>query len=103
MNYSYQKHDTVFTSDEQCLGHVVRLYNRPIADVNPAQKLFAHYLLVSNLEIGDSFYIPTDYVTGRDDKEKQIALSLSMKEVAHETLTREPEFVAIGQAEKVNL
>lgn len=99
MDVPVQQHDAVYTADGEHLGNVVRVYTRPDdQEVNPKLKLFKHYMLLANEDFGDDFYVPTFYIAQRDDKAKRIDLTLKFKQVQQETLSRRPQFIALGQA-----
>jgi len=89
--------DTVITADNYKLGQAVKLFHRH-TDIDPEEELFAHYLMVANLEIGDEFYVPTDYLAAHDDAHGSHTLTLTLAEVKREQLTHLPRFIAFGQA-----
>lgn len=89
--------DQVFTSDEQYLGSARILYHRPENEVNPQLLLYASYLEVENLKYGDNYFVPTDFITQRD-AQSRLHLSATMRQVQERTWTRQPHFVAHGQA-----
>ena len=85
----------VYTADDALLGQAICLYRQPdTAQINPDLKLYATYLQVANTALGDSFFIPTDFVVKAESS--LVQLSLTMKEIEHETFSRRPMFVAMG-------
>jgi hypothetical protein len=100
MNINIHKGAEVFTADGFRLGQAVAVFQR-LEDVNPALKLFEYYLKVTNLEMWDEFFIPLEYI----DKagEFDVTLSIDMKKVQEETLSRMPKFIANHQAKKIEL
>lgn len=92
--------DNVYTADDVELGVAVALFHRT-KDVNPDLKLYATYLEVSNHDLGDAFFIPTDFISTAENG--TVKLSISMKKIQHETMTRKPDFIAFGQAQKEKL
>jgi hypothetical protein len=99
MEVPVQPHDMVYTADGHHLGNLVRVYSRPAdQEVNPKLKLFKDYMQLADETLGEAFYVPTFYIAQRDDKTKRVALTLTFKEVQHETMSRRPQFIALGQA-----
>lgn len=99
MDVPVQPHDMVYTADGEHLGNVVRVYTRTNdEEVNPKLKLFKHYMFLANESFGDDYYIPTFYIAQRDAKAKRINLTLTYKQVGKETLSRTPQFIAMGEA-----
>jgi hypothetical protein len=92
--------DEVWTSDEVKLGVARRVFFRPEDQVNPADLLYAVYLKVEDFELGEDFFIPTDFVGARDEAGR-VLLETKMKEVMQRTWSRAPEFVAtrLGRSE----
>jgi hypothetical protein len=85
----------VYTADDTLLGQAICLYHQPDPEeINPALKLYATYLQVASIALGDSFFIPTDFVTTAAPA--QVQLDLTMREIQHETLSRRPGFIASG-------
>lgn len=104
MEHSIKRLDTIYTADEQELGQALRIYVNPDPnDVDPKLKLFGKYLEVSNAHLGDTFYVPTDYIREAGEGDGRVLLTLNMKQVQNELLTREPQFIALGRAEKHEL
>lgn len=93
--FGLRKSDEVWTEDGQKLGHPHRLYHR-ISSIDPALGYYASYLRVMSYDMGDDFYVPTDFIAGRADG--QVRLSVSMKRVLQETWDRLPDFIPQGQA-----
>lgn len=99
MELSINHLDPVFTADDTELGVAVALFHRlNEAEINPQLKLYASYLEVSNENLGDVFYIPTEFIDHTEGN--QVRLSIPMKTVQHETMTRKPDFIAFGKAQK---
>ncbi len=99
MDVPVQPHDMVYTADGKHLGNVVRVYSQTDdSEVNPKLKLFKYYMFLANESFGDDYYVPTFYIAQRDDKAKRIELTLTFKQVGKETLSRTPQFIAMGQA-----
>lgn len=97
-----KKHDQVYTRDRQQLGAAQRLYHRT-RDVRPGWKHYATYILVQSFAQGDDFYVPTDFVGGRDPQAGHIVLTVTEKDVETKTWTRLPEFVLHGEASSEEL
>lgn len=92
------KDDTVITQDGVELGTARVLYHRDPATVNPDLLWYASYLEVENLDYGDNYFVPTEYIVGHDAGTKRLTLSVSFHKVLDLTWTRQPDFVAHGQA-----
>lgn len=92
--------DEVWTRDGQRLGQARLLYHRTAAaePADPDLKLYPTYLYVVSLEIGDDYYIPTEFIAGHDPVSKRVTLTAPMADVLEETWTRIPDFVARGEA-----
>lgn len=97
--------DEVWTSDNLKLGVAHSLYYRPEEQVRPADQLYAAYLGVMNFELGDDYYVPTDFLQRVDAEQDQARLELTvpMKAVMDRTWSRAPEFVAKGLGRRVPL
>ncbi|MEM7119129.1 MAG: hypothetical protein AAF614_42320, partial [Chloroflexota bacterium] len=55
------------------------------------------YLMVVNFDIGDDFYVPTDYVDTAQWDGTAVYLTLSKAEVGQQSLSTLPQFVAARQ------
>ncbi|HSM55886.1 MAG TPA: hypothetical protein VK879_07000 [Candidatus Sulfomarinibacteraceae bacterium] len=96
------KLDQVYTKDHHHLGVAHRLYHRT-HDVRPGWKHYATYMLVQSFVQGDDFYVPTDFVAGRDSQTGHIVLTVTEKDVETKTWTRLPDFVLHGEASSEEL
>jgi hypothetical protein len=56
-----------------------------------------------SFELGDDFYVPTDFVAGRDPQTGHITLTVTEKKVANKTWTRLPDFILHGEARQEEL
>jgi hypothetical protein len=97
MTPQIRKHDEVWTADNIRLGVAHQLVHRT-GDINPQLQLYATYLRVKNFELGQGYYVPTDFIAGRDPATGQIRLTLPFKTVTARTWTRMPQFVLSGLA-----
>lgn len=88
-----RKNISVLTSDGFELGQTHKLYHR-LDEAEPELKLFATYLMVVNFDIGDDFYVPTDYVDTAKWDGTAVYLTLSRNEVGQQSLTTLPQFIA---------
>ena len=93
MDHDIKKLDEVWTADEKKLGLAQQLFHRQ-DEVNPDLQLYASYLEVENFEYGEGFYIPTDFITGRDPELGRLLLSVTIDQVMNHTWFRMPDFVA---------
>lgn len=92
----------VITADNYCLGQVHTLYHR-LAEPQPELALFANYVMVVNMTIGDDFYVPTTYIDETHEAETAVYLTLTRDDVTDKQLTRIPEFIVDGQFEEEKL
>jgi len=95
--------DQVWTSDGFKLGAARCWHYRREEEVNPEEQLYARYLEVESFELGDSFYVPADYIVGYDEAGDKLLLDASLKVVMNRTWTRTPDFVARKQGRIVPL
>lgn len=101
MSIDIKRGEEVWTSDGDRLGTVRRLHHRQ-EEINPELELYATYLHVVSFDLGDDFYVPTDYIDGRD-KNGRILLTESMQKIQDRTWTRLPDFVAQGKDKEEEL
>lgn len=102
MEIDIKKQDEVWTADEQKLGVAIQLFHRT-DEINPLLRLYASYLEVGNLEYGEIFYVPTDFITQRHEDSGRLLLSKERNEAMQLTWFRMPEFVAHGHYRKEGL
>jgi hypothetical protein len=95
MELTISKLEEVWTADEKKLGVANAIYHR-LEGVNPELKYYASYLHVQNFDYGDDYYIPTDFIVGRDEETGRLSLNRKFQEVLENTWTRMPEFVLQG-------
>lgn len=91
-----QKYADVVASDGQWVGQALRLRHRT-EDIDPDLKLYATYLEVTTVELGNNSFIPTDFVQDYDPENKRVTLSVPVGIVEDETWNRTPAFVASGK------
>lgn len=80
----------VWTSDEQKLGVARAWHHRPADEIEPQYQLYAKYLEVESFELGDSFFVPSEYVVVEDGG---VWVDATMKQVLNRTWSRLPDFV----------
>jgi hypothetical protein len=102
MKQSIKKLEEVWTADNQKLGLAQNLYHRK-EDINPDLQLYASYLEVGDYDLGLDFFIPTDFIQGRDKESGKTMLSTSKQQVMKRTWFRMPDFIAQGKAQKESL
>lgn len=95
MDMNFRKLDEVWTADSKKLGSAYRLFHRE-EEINPALQYYASYLEVESYEYGETYYVPTDFIAGRDESGK-VTLTVTLGEVLRRTWLRMPDFVAQGQ------
>ncbi len=103
MNKDYLKKNLpVITADQFRLGRIHKIFHR-LEAAEPQLKLFASYMMVINLTIGDDFYVPTDYIDETKTGATAVWLTLTKKEVKDEQLTTLPQFIAGKQHREEDL
>jgi hypothetical protein len=95
MDFTISKLEEIWTADDKKLGMANAIYHRT-EGVDPELKYYASYLHVQNFDYGDDYYIPTDFIHGRDQKTGRLVLVNKFKEVLENTWTRMPEFILHG-------
>lgn len=102
MTIQLKQSDEIWTQDGHLLGHPHRIYHRT-KDINPILRLYADYVQVVSFEIGEDYYVPTDFIDGRYSDNGRITLAVPMKTVQKNTWNRLPDFVVHGEARRENL
>lgn len=102
MEAELRQGDEIWTADGHKLGRADQLLHR-LEGIDPELKLYASYLIVENFDLGDEYYVPTDFISGRDGDSGRLKLSVKHKRVLSETWTRMPDFVARNRYRKENL
>lgn len=102
MEESINKLEEIWTVEGKKLGLAQHLFHRQ-DDINPKLQLYASYLEVEDFEYGEVFYVPTDFVAGRDPETGKISLTVSYDEAMKRTWFRMPNFIAHGQSQKAEL
>ena len=97
-----KKYTPVFTSDGEALGEALALYHRQ-EDVNPKLKLYETYLEIYSLEMGNSSYVPTEFVALPAADAESVELTVAISTFAKETWDRTPDFVAGHRGKKEEL
>lgn len=95
MELTISKLEEVWTADDKKLGVANAIYHR-LEGINPELKYYASYLHVQNFDYGDDYYIPTDFIEGREEETGRLSLNRKFQEVLENTWTRMPEFVLQG-------
>lgn len=98
MDFTINKLEEVWSADDKKLGVANALYHR-LEGVNPDLGYYASYLHVQNFDYGDDYYIPTDFVKGRDGKTGLLMLQTTFQKVLENTWTRMPEFILHGSSQ----
>lgn len=101
MSIDVKRGEEVWTSDGNRLGTARRLHHRQ-EEIDPELELYATYLHVVSFDLGDDFYVPTDYIDGRDENGR-VLITESMQKVQDHTWTRLPDFIAQGEDEEEEL
>jgi hypothetical protein len=97
-----RKFDEVWTTDNHLLGLAYHIQRRT-GEVNPDLQFFAAYLIVKNLEIGDDYFVPVNYISHYDPDNGRVQLSVSFRTVMERTWTRLPQFVLAGHNQREEL
>lgn len=96
MDHDIKKQDEIWTADNRRLGFAMALYYR-LNDIDPDLQLYAAYLAVNNFDYGEEFYIPTDFISGKDAQSGRLELSVPLSKVMDRTWFRLPDFIAKKQ------
>jgi hypothetical protein len=91
MDTPIKKLEEVWTADHQKLGQASHLYHR-LENSDPALELYARYLEVCNLEIGDNYFVPMEFLR-RDEGNGRLITTVKLQEVLERTWTRQPDFI----------
>lgn len=91
MDTPIKKLEEVWTADGRKLGQATTLYHR-LEDIDPELELYAQYLEVCNLDIGDNYFVPTDFLR-REGADGRLVTTVNFREVMERTWTRMPDFV----------
>ena len=102
MQEKVHKNDKVQTVDGRYVGTAFSLHHRQ-EDIDPELELYAVYLKTWNEQMGDWFFIPTNFIQGVDPKERMVTLSVDFATVKKETWNRLPDFIARAQDLEVEL
>ncbi len=95
MDFTINELEDVWTADDKKLGVANAVYHR-LEGVDPELQYYASYLYVQNFDYGDDYYIPTDFIKGREGNTGALFLKTTFKEVLENTWTRMPEFILHG-------
>jgi hypothetical protein len=96
MGIEIKKLDEVWTADDQRLGTAQQLFHR-IDDADPALQLYATYLGVTDLDYGEFFYVPVDFIADRQPERRRLELATKRAEAMQRTWFRMPNFIAQGK------
>lgn len=103
MKQNLKQNTPVLTADEYLLGQAHTLYHRQ-EPAEPELRLFATYLMVVNMTIGDEFYVPTTYIDeARPEAGTAVHLTLTRDDIKDQQLTRTPQFVIDDQFKEEKL
>ncbi|MDX1614340.1 MAG: hypothetical protein R3300_08525 [Candidatus Promineifilaceae bacterium] len=94
-----RKLDEVWTADDKKLGLAQKLYHRE-GQSDPKLKLYGSYLEVESFDYGDDYYVPTDFIEGRDAEAGRVYLSVKLQKVLENTWSRLPDFIARGNRQE---
>ena len=101
MNLNLKKKDEIWSKDGHLLGQVNQIYHRT-NDVNPELELYARYLHVFSLELGDDYYLPMEFIT--EDKETgRFTFDMTMEKVVAKGWSRLPTFIVEGESTEEEL
>lgn len=102
MQEKIRKNDIVETIDGRYLGTAFSLHHRQ-DNINPKLELYATYLKTWNEQMGDWFFLPTDFIQSVDLETRLVTLSVDFATVQKETWSRLPDFIARSQDLEVEL
>jgi hypothetical protein len=102
MQEKIHQNDRVKTIDGRFLGTATSLHQRQDG-INPKLELYATYLKTWNGQIGNWFFIPTDFIQHIDCDTGVVTLSVDFATVQQETWNRLPDFVARAHDAEIKL
>lgn len=102
MKFKVYKNDRVETADGRYLGTAFSLHQRQ-DEVEPELELYGLYLKTWNEQMGDWFFIPTDFIQSVEPEAKSVTLSVDFATVQKETWSRLPDFIARAQDLEIEL
>ena len=92
MRPNLKQNSPILTADAYHLGQAHTLYHRQ-EPAEPELRLFATYLIVGNMTIGDEFYVPTTYIDEAREEGTAVYLTLTHQDIQKQQLTRIPQFI----------
>jgi len=92
MEHNIKKFDEIWTADGKKLGIAYKIFHRQ-EEVNPDLQLYESYISVVNFEYGEEYFVPTDFIEGRDPETGNLLLSIPFARVMDMTCFRMPDFV----------
>jgi hypothetical protein len=101
MDTPIKRLEEVWTADGRKLGQTVHLYHR-LEGIAPELELYEQYLEVCNLEIGDNYFVPMEFLR-RDGEGGRLVTTVNFREVMERTWTRQPDFVFSGAGRREEL
>jgi hypothetical protein len=84
--------EEIWTADGKKLGVAKYLHYR-LEGVDPELELYATYLEVEDFEYGTEYFVPTDFLAGRNTNQERVSLTTSLQQVLENTWTRRPDFL----------
>ncbi len=92
MKQNLRQNMPVLTADAYRLGQAHTLYHRQ-EPAEPEHRLFATYLMVVNMTIGDDYYVPTAHIDDARQEGTAVYLTLTRDDIQDQQLTRTPQFI----------
>jgi len=102
MDLVIKKLDEVWTEDDKKLGLAQELFHR-VGGVNPELLYYASYLEVESYEYGSTYFVPTDFIAGREPESGRVTLTATLKDVMDRTWFVMPDFIVRSEARKETL
>ena len=101
MDLQLTQSDMVYSKDGEKLGnpHCIRRRLDP-SEADPDLQLYEAYVHVVSFDMGEDFFIPSDFFAERNPTDRRVTLALPFKKIERGNWMRMPDFVARGQAEK---
>lgn len=87
------RYDEVLTKEGKHFGKAFAIHHRPSEDVHPKEKQYAHYLETLTMEMGNSSYVPLDFIDHYDAKKGFVHLSVDIEYILRQTWGRTPNFI----------
>ncbi len=102
MEPNIRYYDEVWSADDKKLGVAMSVRHRP-DDPDPDLKYYDAYLEIQDFNLGMSYFIPTEFISDRDQESGRVEVEQTQRSVLNNTWYRRPRFVAAGEGRREEL